>query len=81
MGLIAEYFVGDIMEFLDDDNHIKLNGVDVYVSDDADVIMVYDEGYIEELHDGGFLLTIENQGYRDINIQRLETILFKWADQ
>jgi len=85
---VAVFFVGDIFEMLDDDNHIEFNEincpgignspVDVYVSDDADAIHVYVEGYIERLHDGTFLLIIENQSYRDNQLERLEQILFEW---
>jgi hypothetical protein len=88
---VAVFFVGDVIEMLDDNNHIEFNEttcpglgnstVDVYVSDDADAIHVYLEGYIERLHDGTFLLIIENQSYRDDQLGRLEQILFEWYNE
>ena len=44
---IATYSVGDIAERLDENNGTTLNGVAVWVSEDAETVYVYEDGYFE----------------------------------
>ena len=96
MEKIATYFVGDLFEMMDDENRIvfnsvvcpnlKNNSIEVFVSDDADEILLYQRsngdtsaGYIERLHGGKYFLMLENQGFISDDLQALEQKLFAWV--
>lgn len=96
MEKIATYFVGDLFEMMDDENRIvfnsvvcpslKNNSIEVFVSDDADEILLYQRsngdisgGYIERLHSGKYFLMLENQGFISDDLQALEQKLFAWV--
>ena len=94
MKQVADFFVGDILEMMDDDNRIVfdpigcpdlVNGpMEVFVSDDADEIFLYQgldgtAGYIERLHSGKYFLMLENQGFMSNDLEALEQRLFAWV--
>lgn len=94
MKQVADFFVGDILEMMDDENRIVfdpiscpdlVNGpMEVYVSDDADEILLYQgsdgaAGYIERLHSGKYFLMLENQGFMSDDLEALEQRLSAWV--
>lgn len=85
MELIATYFVGDIFEILDHENSFEVNSTvcpsykgkpfQIFVSDDSDVVFVYNEGYIEKIHDGRYFLMLDGSGYWSHDLQSLEKLM------
>ena len=75
---IATYFVGDIAEMLDENNGITLNGVAVWVSEDAENVYVYKDGYFERLSDGRYFLLLENQGIYSRDFKYIEDLFLSW---
>ena len=78
MAPIATYFVGDIAEMLDENNGITLNGVAVWVSEDAETVYVYKDGYFERLSDGRYFLLLENQGIHSHDFKHIENLFLSW---
>ena len=78
MAPTATYFVGDIAEMLDEDRGITLNGVAVWVSEDAENVYVYEDGYFEKLMDGRYFLLLENQGIHSRDFKHIEDLFLSW---
>lgn len=94
MRQVASFFVGDILEMMDDENRIVFNPIgcpslvngpiEVFVSDDADEVLLYQgsdgaAGYIERLHSGKYFLMLENQGFISDDLEALEQRLSAWV--
>ena len=78
MAPTATYLVSDIAERLDENRGITLNGVAVWISEDAETVYVYKDGYFERLSDGRYFLLLENQGIHSRDFKYIEDLFLSW---